>query len=131
VVGYREGLYRRIKIKDRRYFEHVLVIFYMTGTWPLFQVDHIIGDPMDNRHENLREVSSSENAQNRIAKNGLDNGIRQTRNKIKRWEARITVNYIHHHIGTFDTKEEARQAWFDYRAKLDLFVPYPLRQKAA
>ena len=35
------------------------------GKWPDGQIDHINGDPSDNRIENLRDVSVSENALNR------------------------------------------------------------------
>ena len=55
---------------------HHLVWALVYGSWPK-QIDHVNGDPRDNRIENLREVSRSENDMNRVwawrpnAKTGL------------------------------------------------------------
>jgi hypothetical protein len=120
------GPYRRIKFLERRYPEHVLAFFYMTKQWPIGQIDHINGDGQDNRFENLREVTVHLNAHNRKSKNDQDIGIRQTRNKIKRWESVITVKGERIQIGTFDTKKEAHEAWIGYREKTGLPMPHHL-----
>lgn len=43
---------------------HRVIWLYMTGSWPVNQVDHINGDGTDNRWCNLREVDLSENGKN-------------------------------------------------------------------
>ena len=48
-------------------WKHRLVFFLVTGRFPK-EIDHINGIKTDNRIENLREVSGSENCQNRDCK---------------------------------------------------------------
>ena len=45
--------YRKITIDYKRYYEHHVVWFYIHGVLPS-EIDHINGDPSDNRIENLR-----------------------------------------------------------------------------
>ena len=44
--------YRRVKIGVTSYRAHRLAWFYMTGQWPVDQIDHINGIPDDNRFSN-------------------------------------------------------------------------------
>jgi hypothetical protein len=76
-------------------------------------VDHINGDPLDNRKENLRLVTHSQNMFN--VKNYVTNksGYRGVswhalRNK---WRARLNYKGTGIHIGLFDSKEEAALAY--------------------
>ncbi len=79
-------------------------------------VDHINGDRLDNRRENLRVTTASENGQNRPVKrrNGGYRGVYWHKTK-KRWVANATVNYKRTQIGLFKTEEEAAQAVADWR----------------
>lgn len=60
--------YRYITIQGKRYAEHRLAWFYVHGDMPKLLIDHINHDRSDNRLDNLRQVTVSENARNR-AKN--------------------------------------------------------------
>tara|TARA_R100001530_G_C4309379_1_gene152609 strand:- start:47 stop:496 length:450 start_codon:yes stop_codon:yes gene_type:complete len=74
------------------------------------QVDHINGDRLDNRRENLRECTEKQNKQHKTvtrAKSGL-RGVTKNRNK---WISRIKFNGITRHIGSFNTKIEAAKAY--------------------
>jgi hypothetical protein len=45
---------------------HRFVWVLCNGGWPQFTIDHINGNRLDNRIENLREVSMSENLRNKL-----------------------------------------------------------------
>jgi len=77
------------------------------------QVDHINGNPLDNRRKNLRLVTASQNAMNsRPWKNkesrykGVYRNTRKTR-----WYSQITVNGKRHWLGSFEKEEAAARAY--------------------
>ena len=62
-VGYLDKStgYRYVEINGISYYSHRLIWFMHYGTWPKGQIDHINGIKDDNRIENLREATASEN----------------------------------------------------------------------
>jgi hypothetical protein len=60
--------YYRVSIFGKRYLSHRIVWLWNKGYFPKKEIDHINHDRADNRIENLREVSTKENAQNHSAK---------------------------------------------------------------
>lgn len=56
--------YWQITVNGKSYLEHRLVWLFVKGRFPLCQIDHIDGNRLNNKIENLRECSQEENNQN-------------------------------------------------------------------
>ena len=103
--------YTRIRIGGRSYGAHRLAWQFVTGAWPEQEIDHINRDRMDNRWDNLRVATTSQNHANntrKVGKYGFKGVSTATRS---RWLAKIRVYGRLHHLGSFDTKEEAHAAY--------------------
>lgn len=84
------------------------------GSWPTLGIDHRNGDPTDNRIKNLRQASQLINTQNRRRANkGTRSGLlgASWKSRIGRWCAQIRHSGKLHHIGYFDSAEDAHAAY--------------------
>jgi hypothetical protein len=103
---------------------HRLAFLYMTGRWPRFGVDHRDGNPSNDRWQNLRDASQSQNCLNR--KRNCNNtsgfkGVRWSKDR-RKWVAYIRLHGRRYHLGYFDTPEAAHEA---YKVKArELFGEY-------
>ena len=82
---------------------------YMTGAFPLEQVDHQNGIRDDNRWINLRAVSFEENRRNHKTQRNNTSGVPGVSwdNKISSWVARIGAGGKRVVLGTFDDFDKA------------------------
>lgn len=87
----------------------ILMHRVIIGAKPKKTVDHVNGNGLDNRKENIREVSNSENAMNRTLNSNNSSGTTGVsfHKKSKKFRATITVNKKSIHLGTFSSIEEA------------------------
>lgn len=85
-------------------------------------VDHINGDKLDNRRENLRICTRSDNINNKPSSRPNTSGHRGVfkEKKSSRWLAYITVRGRLVRLGTWDTFEEAVAV---RKAVADIFYP--------
>jgi hypothetical protein len=76
------------------------------------EIDHINGDPSDNRLENLRCVQHSENQKNLKRRSDNTSGVVGVglHSQTGSWRAYINFAGKRHHIGLFATKDEAINA---------------------
>lgn len=102
---------RRILIEGRYYYAHRLAWLYMTGEWPTAQIDHINGDPADNRFINLREATRTQNCANIGLPRHNTSGLKGTTAVKGRWQAQIQVGGKKIYLGKYATKEEAHAAY--------------------
>jgi hypothetical protein len=81
---------------------------------PKQEVDHKNGDTLDNRRENLRPATRTQNGRNITrfhAKSGYKGVCRVCKTKTPSWFARIYVDNKPIHLGCFATPEEAARAY--------------------
>ena len=110
--------YRYAKCRGRMVAIHRAIFFLFNGYLPE-QVDHINGNRQDNRPENLRSCSQTENQHNRIAR-----GVHFNK-RIKLYQAYIRLNRKRIHLGYYGDYSSARAAYL--KAKTDLHPSAPPR----
>lgn len=90
-------------------FAHRLAWLYVYGTWPNGEIDHINGNPIDNRIENLREATHQQNMCNQKIRSDNTSGVKGVSHtkRGKPWRAQININGKVVYLGNFSTKEEA------------------------
>lgn len=84
------------------------------GEWPKEQVDHIDGDGLNNRIENLRDVPNRINLRNCWRASNNTSGVTGVSwNTLrKKWEAYIKVDGLRCSLGMWNTVEQAKAARF-------------------
>lgn len=108
--------YIQIQLDGRNYLAHRLAWLYVTGEWPSHGVDHKHGNRSDNRWDELRAATNSQNQQNlRKARSRSLTGLLGVSRNGKRWKSNITLNGVQKHIGTFDTPEQAHAAYIEVK----------------
>jgi hypothetical protein len=120
IAGYlRKDGYWVMCVKYKRYLLHRLVYLWHKGTLPDY-IDHIDGNPWNNRIENLRECNLSQNQQNRRIGRDNTSGIKGVswHKHQKKWRATIRYNKEQIHLGVFDDISKAADAIKHYRAMM-------------
>jgi HNH endonuclease len=94
---------------------HRLVASTPTGLF----TDHVNGDKLDNRRENLRVCTTAENGRNRGANRKSSSRYKgvSLRRSTGMWRASICLNGRSRHIGSFPSQEEAARAYNSAAAK--------------
>ena len=116
-----------IGISKCRFYAHRLVWLYVYGRWPEKHIDHIDGDPSNNRLFNLREANQSQNLQNLSRKPKKSNtsgfiGASWSKHH-QRWVATIRINGKQTYLGRFHTAELAHAAYCKAKAEHHKFQP--------
>lgn len=106
--------YVQIIVDQRRYRAHRLAWLFMTGSFPPdgHEIDHINGIRSDNRRNNLRLATRSENNMNAGLRTNNRSGHRGVSwvGTRKQWTARITIGGRVRCLGNFDHIDDAVRA---------------------
>lgn len=113
-VTNKEG-HLRANVDGRASLLHRIAFLYMTGCMPEHEVDHINGDPADNRWANLRPATRSQNSRNRKLHTPTSTGMKgvSKQNDCNRWRAEIMVDGKKRYLGLFKTPGDAHAAYVD------------------
>jgi len=100
------------KNNKQKYFRiHRLLAIYFIENPNNYQiVDHINGNTKDNRIENLRWITYSDNTRNRKNWGACMKGVYFNK-KNNKFHAQITIDYKHKHLGYFETELEANEKY--------------------
>lgn len=114
-AGYRKGNVLRYQV-----LAHIVIWAWMTGEWPPDDktVDHRDKNRLNNRWGNLRLATRAQNQRNRnqVGKSSQYHGVTLARYKRKpqtswKWQAKIMVDGVRLHLGSFSTEIEAALAY--------------------
>jgi hypothetical protein len=123
-AGSKAGTYRnhdnayQVIINGKHYLTHRIVFMMHHGYLPQF-VDHIDRNRSNNKIENLREATHSQNAHNSAIRKDSKTGIKNVSwNKVdKSWKVRIQANNTRITIGQFKDFELAELVAMEARHK--------------
>lgn len=120
----RDG-YLVVGIKGKLYRAHRVIWFYVHGSWPKGDIDHINRVKDDNRIHNLRDVTRSQNKQNQGPSKNCKSGIKGVYwcNQSSKWRAGICHQGRQWVIGEYKTIEAAASAYATEAARVHEFNP--------
>lgn len=99
---------KQVRINGKMYYVHRIIFKLCTGEEPDL-IDHINGNSLDNRLENLRSVDNTTNSRNAKRNKNNTSGITGVSwsKLLNKWEAYIWDNSIKLNLGSFSDLNEA------------------------
>lgn len=120
--------YRRFESSKFTPAHHVVCerVFGRKPDWSKREVcDHINGNKLDNRRENLRIVPQRINVVNSRKFRSEGPRYAQRIRQSERWACVVGVNGKHVHVGTFNSPEESKAAALAFIAEKTVTIPEP------
>ena len=108
-AAYRDAKgYARVGIGGKRYLQHRIIYLLFHGHLPPM-IDHIDGNTLNNKIENLRAVTNAENLQNMRLCPSNTSGSKNVSwdAKAKKWLVMLKVNGVRKYLGLFKDFEFA------------------------
>lgn len=109
-----------LAVEGQKCLAHRVIWKMTTGRDPVADINHIDGDRSNNRLSNLREATRSQvgywkKSHPRKANKDLPRGARPAKGK---FQACLKADRTFHHLGVFDTPEEAEAAYIEASLKM-------------
>lgn len=110
--------YYRLKINNKSYLVHRIIYMMHYGNLP-DEIDHIDGNTSNNRIENLRTATHSQNLCNQKMPSHNTSGIKGVswKKPLKKWFVQLKINNKKRHFGYFDDIELAELVSIEARNK--------------
>ena len=101
--------YKKIAINKKSYGTHRIIFMMFNGYMP-DQVDHKDNNPANNKIENLREATISQNMQNAVISKRNKSGIKGVNfhKASKQWIVRLSINNVRKYFGTYNDIDYAK-----------------------
>lgn len=111
--------YLRVSVDYKFYYVHRLIWLMHHGDLPDV-IDHIDGDPSNNRIENLRAATFAGNMRNSKLSKRNKSGIKgvQRCNKTGLWRGEVYADGYSHRVGPFESLEQCGEAVRELRERL-------------
>jgi hypothetical protein len=120
IRNYKKNSYKIIVINGIALFSHRIIWLLETGEWPKDQIDHRDGNGLNNKIENLKSCTNSENCKNQRKRSNNTTGTPNVyyHKGSQNFRVSLRFNGKLNHLGSFDTIEEAidfrNKAWDNY-----------------
>lgn len=114
--GHSSNGYYRIGIFRKSYMLHRVIFMFHHGYFPE-EIDHINGNPSDNRIENLRAATPSQNGMNKRISGTNKTGVKGVKFKKGAYEASCSVNGVRHYLGRHKELLDAEKIITEFRNK--------------
>ena len=114
-----QSKYIQVSIKRKKYYLHRIIFMMHHGYMPDF-IDHIDGNRRNNKIENLRQATLSQNQYNKKINKNNTSGIKGVYwNKHKqKWLARCYHDNKCHYVGSYNNLNDAENAIQTFRKSL-------------
>lgn len=105
----------RLKVRGKNIRRAHIVWFLNRGVWPIQEIDHFDRNQLNDKIDNLREVTSDEQQQNKsnyMGYKGFSVLEKKDKPRTKKWQVRKQSQNIY--LGYYLTEDEAKAAIDEY-----------------
>lgn len=105
--------YLRGSLYNKRYYAHRVIWAMVNLEWPRNLIDHVNGNKMDNRIDNLREATTAQNSWNQGISKSNTSGYKGVCwcNTTKKWLSYINIDSKLKMLGSFDSPAVAHEMY--------------------